>query len=206
MKIRLAIPLYLILSVLPLGAQTPEGSAPVFVIAPDDGKVSFYVKSSVKLTGVFGQWKATLKCASTDPSSCALDLEVQAASVSTGSSMKDGKLKGKDFFSVKTDPLITFKSTKISQHGPNAVDVAGTFTIRGVSRPETLTLAIVRDGPAEGQIKGQMAFDRREYGMTSNIPFIKVADRVEVNVDLKVKRVGGPPLDLKTSTSSLAQK
>jgi polyisoprenoid-binding protein YceI len=194
------------MSVFPLAPQTTSASAPVFKIAPDDGKVGFYVKASVKLTGVFQQWDATLKCASTDPSSCALDLEVQAASVSTGSGMKDGKLKGKDFFNVKTDPLITFKSTKISQHGPNAFDVAGIFTIRGVSRPETLTMMVTRDGPAEGQIKGQMAFDRREYGMTSNIPFIKVADRVEVNVDLKVKRVGGPPLDLKTTTSSLEQK
>jgi polyisoprenoid-binding protein YceI len=205
-KIRLAIPLYLILSVLPMGAQTPAASAPVFVIAPDDGQVTFYVKASVSLNGVFRQWDATLKCASTDPSSCALDLKVQAASVSTGSGTKDNKLKGKDFFNVKTDPLITFKSTKVSQHGPNAFDVAGIFTIRGVSRPETLTMMVTRDGPAEGQIKGQMAFDRREYGMTSNIPFIKIADRVEVNVDLKVKRVGGPPLDLKTSTSSLEQK
>ncbi len=206
MKIRLAIPLYLILTVLPLAAQTTAASTPVFAIAPDGGKVSFYVKASVKLTGVFQQWNATLKCASTDPSSCALDLKVQAASVSTGSGMKDNKLKGKDFFNVKTDPYITFKSTKISQHGPNAFDVAGVFTIRGVSRPETLTMTITREGPGEGQIKGQMAFDRREYGMTSSIPFIKIADRVEVDVDLKVKRVGGPPLDLKTSTASLDQK
>ena len=179
-----------------MGAQAPAGPAPVFVIAPDDGKVTFYVKASVSLTGDFRQWDATLKCASTAPSTCVLDLKVQAASVSTGSGMKDDKLKGKDFFDVKTDPLITFKSTKVTAHGPNAFDVAGIFTIRGVSRPETLTMTVTREGPAEGTIKGQMAFDRREYGMTSNIPFIKIADRVEVDVDLKVKRVGGPPLDL----------
>jgi hypothetical protein len=39
-----------------------------------------------------------------------------------------------------------------------------------------------------------MAFDRKDYGMTSGIPFIKIADRVEVNIDLKAKRVSGPPL------------
>ena len=42
-----------------------------------------------------------------------------------------------------------------------------------------------------------MAFDRKEYGMNSGIPFIKIADRVEVDVDLKGKRVSGPQLDLK---------
>ena len=38
-----------------------------------------------------------------------------------------------------------------------------------------------------------MAFDRKDYGMTSNIPLIKIANRVEVDVSLKWKRVGGPP-------------
>jgi hypothetical protein len=42
-----------------------------------------------------------------------------------------------------------------------------------------------------------MAFDRKDYGMNSGIPFIKIADRVEVTVALKVKRVSGPPLVLK---------
>ena len=33
--------------------------------------------------------------------------------------------------------------------------------------------------------------------MNSGIPFIKIADRVEVIVDLTGKRVSGPPVDLK---------
>jgi hypothetical protein len=39
-----------------------------------------------------------------------------------------------------------------------------------------------------------MAFDRKEYGINSGIPFIKIANRVEVNVDLNGKRVTGPPV------------
>ena len=42
-----------------------------------------------------------------------------------------------------------------------------------------------------------MAFDRKDYGMDSGIPFIHIANRVEVDVDLQVKRVGGPPLVFK---------
>jgi hypothetical protein len=33
--------------------------------------------------------------------------------------------------------------------------------------------------------------------MNSGIPFIKIADRVEVSVDLVGKRVSGPPLAFK---------
>jgi hypothetical protein len=42
-----------------------------------------------------------------------------------------------------------------------------------------------------------MAFDRKEFGMDSGIPFIRIADRVEVSVDLNVDRVSGPPLIFK---------
>ena len=37
-----------------------------------------------------------------------------------------------------------------------------------------------------------MAFDRKDFGMDSGVPFIKIADRVEVTVDLKVQQVSGP--------------
>jgi polyisoprenoid-binding protein YceI len=75
--------------------------------------------------------------------------------------------------------------------------VTGAFTIRGVTKSETLVLATTGRGQANGTIKGTMAFDRKDYGMNSNIPFMKIADRVEVTVDLKVKRVSGPPVALK---------
>jgi polyisoprenoid-binding protein YceI len=111
--------------------------------------------------------------------------------------MKDGKLKSKDFFDVEQNPLITFHSTKIVQTGPTTFDMPGTFTIRGVSKPETLTFAVEGKGTGAGSIKGTMAFDRKEFGMNSGIPFIKIADRVEVTVDLHGKRVSGPPLVFK---------
>jgi polyisoprenoid-binding protein YceI len=114
--------------------------------------------------------------------------------VNTGSSMKDGKLKGKDFFNVEHDPLITFKSTKIVQSSTNTFEVDGNFTIRGVTKPEKLTLAVSGRGTGSGVISGTMAFDRKDYGMNSGIPFIKIANRVEVTVSLKGSRVSGPPL------------
>ena len=52
-------------------------------------------------------------------------------------------------------------------------------------------------GTGSGIISGTMAFDRKQYGMNSGIPFIKIADRVEVNVKLKGDRISGPPLVLK---------
>jgi polyisoprenoid-binding protein YceI len=75
--------------------------------------------------------------------------------------------------------------------------VQGDFTIRGVTKAETLQLVVTGAGTGSGTIKGTMAFDRKDYGMNSGIPFIKIADRVEVTVDMIVKRVSGPPIALK---------
>jgi polyisoprenoid-binding protein YceI len=159
--------------------------------------VKFFVKASVALEGSFDKWDATLTFTSPEVTAGVLDVKIQADSVNTGSSMKDGKLKSKDFFDVKHDPLITFKSTKTVQTGPTTFDLQGNFTIRGVSRPETLTLTVSGEGTGSGEIKGTMAFDRKDYGMNSGIPFIRIADRVEVTVDLHGKRVSGPPLVFK---------
>ena len=114
--------------------------------------------------------------------------------MNTGSGFKDDELKGKKFFDVKKDPDITFHSTKIVQTGPHSFDVQGTFTIRGVSKPETLAFTDDPEGKGTGEIKGTMAFDRKEFGMNSGIPFISIADRVEVTVDFKAQRISGPSL------------
>ena len=72
--------------------------------------------------------------------------------------MKDGKLKSKDFFNVEQDPYITFHSTKIVQTGSNTFEIPGTFTIRGVSKPETLNLTVAgTKGSGHCEITGTMA-------------------------------------------------
>jgi len=179
----------LVLAVTPAHAQ-----APVYKIVPVSSSVKFNVKASVALVGSFDKWDATLTFPSADVESGVLDVQIQAGSVNTGSGMKDGKLKGRDFFNVAENPTITFHSTKIIQTGPTTFEVDGDFTIRGVTKQEKLVLALTGKGTGSGEIKGSMAFDRKDYGMNSNIPFIKIADHVEVDVDLKATRVSGPPL------------
>jgi polyisoprenoid-binding protein YceI len=175
-------------------APQSQAQAPVFVITPEQSTIKFYVKSSVDIQGDFNKWDATLTFTSPKVATGVLDIEIQAASVSTGSDMKNGKLKSKDFFDVQHDPLITFKSTKIVRTSPGVYQVQGNFTIRGVTKPDTLTLTTDAEGKGVGEIKGTMAFDRKDYGVDGSIPFIKIADRVEVTVAFQLKRVSGPPV------------
>jgi polyisoprenoid-binding protein YceI len=167
---------------------------PVFEIDHADSSIKFNVKASVAIAGTFDKWDATVTLTSPDFSTAVLDIKIEAGSVNTGSGMKDGKLKTKDFFDVEENPLITFHSTKVVQTGPDTLEFDGDFTIRGVTKPEKLTFTITGKGTGAGSVAGTMAFDRKDYGMTKGIPLVKVADRVEVIVNLKGKRVSGPPV------------
>ena len=175
-------------------AASSPAVAPVYKITPVVSKVDFGVKASVSIEGTFEKWNASLVFKSADVSTGVLDVKIQADSVNTGSGFKDDELKSDKFFDAKNDPYITFHSTKIVQTGPHTFDIQGTFTIRGVSKAETLTFTDDPEGKGTGELKGTMAFDRKEFGMNSGIPFIRIADRVEVTVDFKATRISGPPL------------
>ncbi|HET7205233.1 MAG TPA: YceI family protein [Terriglobales bacterium] len=189
--IRLSTFCVLASALLPLPSRS---QAPVFEITTVNSWINFHVKSSVKIAGKFDKWDATLQFTSPDGTTGVLEIKIQADSVDTGSGMKNSKLKSKDFFYVEQNPLITFKSTKFVKTGPYTFEVDGDFTIRGVSNPEKLVLTVSPKGTNSGEIKGSMIFDRKNYGMNKGMPFIKIADHVDVNFHLHGKRVSGPPL------------
>ena len=191
---RLAVLCFLASVVLP---PLSRAQVPVFKITTEDSSIKFAVKASVAVNGTFDKWDATLTFTSTDPTTGVLDIKIQADSVNTGSGMKDGKLKGKDFFNADQDPTISFLSKKIVQTGPTTFDVQGDFTIRGATKPQTLTLTVSGAGTGTGAIHGTMVFDRKDYGMNKGIPFVHIGDSVDVTVDLHGTRVSGPALVLK---------
>jgi polyisoprenoid-binding protein YceI len=184
----------LCLLVFPVFSAVTPDDVPVFEITPVESWIKFDVKASVDIAGKFDKWEASLKFTSPDETTGVLEVTIYAETVDTGSGMKNGKLKGKDFFDVEHNPTITFKSTKIVRTGHDTYEVDGDFTIRGVTNPEKLTLHVTGKGTGSGEIKGKMVFNRKDYGMNKGIPFISIADHVTVNFHLKGKRVSGPPL------------
>ena len=184
-----------ILVLAPFGfPQAVRSQVPVFEFNRADSRIDFHVKATVKIAGKFDQWDATLAFPSPDETTGFLEITIQAASVDTGSGMKNGKLKSKDFFDAEQNPLIVFKSTKFVRMAPHTFEVDGDFTIRGVSNPEKLMLTIYDKGSSAGEIKGSMVFNRKNYEMNKGIPFIKIADHVDVNFHLKGMRVARSPL------------
>ncbi|MGB7437609.1 MAG: YceI family protein [Candidatus Acidiferrum sp.] len=94
--LKMAIVCFPILALLsPVNRAQTSAGVPVYEIRPVESAIKFNVQASVPITGKFDNWNATLTFASADLATGVLDINIQATSVDTGSSMKNSKLKGK---------------------------------------------------------------------------------------------------------------
>lgn len=69
-----------------------------------------------------------------------VDVEIDMKSVDTGFTVFNGHIQGEDFLDTEKYPTATFKSTKVRFEGDKPVAVDGNLTIKGVTKPVTLTL------------------------------------------------------------------
>jgi polyisoprenoid-binding protein YceI len=70
-----------------------------------------------------------------------VDVTIDMTSVNTGSDLFNGHIQGADFFDTAKYPTATFKSTKVNFVGDKPSTVEGNLTIKGVTKPVTLTLS-----------------------------------------------------------------
>jgi polyisoprenoid-binding protein YceI len=179
---------------VPCRAQSqPQGQSqvPVFQVTPVQSSIRFNLRSSKPMTGNFDKWTATLTFSSRQATSGVLDVEIQAASLHTAGGPNGDRMKGRNFLDVEQDPVISFKTDKVTQTGKTTFDLVGTFTMRGVSKPATLNLVIADETKTVGYVQGIVPFEYKDYGMTG---INKNDDRGEVDINLKVEQVSGPQL------------
>ena len=69
-----------------------------------------------------------------------VDVTIDAKSVDSGSTLFNGHLQGEDFFDTAKFPTITFKSTSVKFDGDKVASVEGNLTIKGITKPVTLTV------------------------------------------------------------------
>ncbi|HEX8986365.1 MAG TPA: YceI family protein [Rhodocyclaceae bacterium] len=70
----------------------------------------------------------------------AVDVVIDMKSVDTGSSVFDGHIQGADYLDTAHYPTATFKSTAVHFDGDKPVAIDGNLTIKGITRPVTLSV------------------------------------------------------------------
>ncbi len=166
----------------------PQG-APTSTVVKEQSRIEFHSSSTFgKTIGVFRSWDADLKMPSDNFADASLTLEIDAASVETGSGLKDKEARGKNFFNVKEYPEIRFVSKTITPDAdPSKLHMDAELTLRGVTKPVSIAIILHPRENGLQRIEGDFSFDRREFGMTHNVLFDKIANTVLVQFQLAVR-------------------
>jgi glucose/arabinose dehydrogenase/polyisoprenoid-binding protein YceI len=151
---------------------------------------SAYGSDPVK--GVFKKWSAQIAFDPNDLPHSHLDVTVDTASVDTGVEEQDAALIGAEWFATKMFPQARFVASTIRPGKTHdTFEAAGELTLRGVSKPVTVSFVASREG-SELAMKGTATLDRSSFGVGTgqwsredSVPF-----RVEVHFDLKARRTG----------------
>jgi polyisoprenoid-binding protein YceI len=121
-----------------------------------------------------------------------VEVNIDATSVNTGFPLFDQHIQGPDFFDTAAHPAITFKSTRVTFDGDKPATLEGELTIKGVTRPVTLTVTGFTAKPhpmykrdalganAEGRVK------RSDFNMGKYVPH--VSDEVTLSISLEAIR------------------
>lgn len=77
----------------------------------------------------------------------AVDLVIDTKSVDTGSELFNGHIQGTDFLDTAQHPTATFRSSSVKFEGDVPVSVTGDLTLKGVTKPVTLTVTHFKHAP-----------------------------------------------------------
>jgi polyisoprenoid-binding protein YceI len=100
-----------------------------------------------------------------------VDVTVDPASVQTGNPKLDEHLESDSFFDVTKYPAVTYKGTDIKFDGDRPVEVIGSLTMHGVTKPLNLTIEsfkCMQHPVLKREVCGVEAsahFSRADYGM-----------------------------------------
>lgn len=142
-----------------------------------------------KIRGHFNKFQAQIVTAE-NPLNSSATATIDLSSVVTGNEMRDNDLRSSNFFDVATHPEMTFSSTGIRRHGDDFI-VDGDLTIRGVTRPVSLTVEVNGFGadPYGGTRAGFSArgeINRTDFGVSFNAPVpggVMVSEKVQIEIE-----------------------
>ena len=168
-------------------------SAGTWAIDPVHSSISFSVRHLVvsKVRGSFGTFSGAITVADDGTPSVAAEIDV--ASVGTGNEQRDAHLRSADFFDVETYPTAAFRSTGVQAKGDDYV-LDGEFTLKGITKPISLTLEFngTNPGMGHGEVAGfeaSVVVNRKDFGIDIDMPLetggAVVGDKVTITLEIE---------------------
>jgi len=142
---------------------------------PYHTQIGFSAKHLGMMTvrGHFTDVTATGDIQPDNPEASRVEVTIQMASITTNHPQRDNDLRSSNFLEVDAHPTATFTSTAVKQTGTDEFSVTGDLTIKGVTKPVTISLTRLGEfnDPAMGHrigYSGSTTINRKDYGMSFN--------------------------------------
>ncbi|UCV10330.1 polyisoprenoid-binding protein [Dechloromonas denitrificans] len=119
----------------------------------------------------------------------AVDIVIDAKSVDTGYPTFNEHIQGEDFLDTAKFPTATFKSTKVVFEGDKPASIEGNLTLKGVTKPVTLTVTSFQAMPHPMMKKdaiGANAFTvvkRSEFNAGKYAPYVGDEVRIDIAIE-----------------------
>ena len=118
-----------------------------------------------------------------------VDIVIDTKSVNTGSTTFNEHIQGEDFLDTAKYPTATFKSTKVTFEGDKPAKIEGNLTLKGITKPVTLTVTSFHAMPHPMLKKDAIGANattkvkRTDFNMGKNAPY--VGDEVTIDIALE---------------------
>ena len=167
-------------------ALTTAHAATYQAVVPEKSAITFsYKQMGVAMDGKFKKFSAqvNLDTAKLDKTKGSIDIEL--ASIDTGSGEADQEVVGKSWFNVAAHPKASFVLKSFKPAGANAYEALGQLTIKGQTRD---LVAPVKLSP-QGQLTGSFVLKRADFGIGEGMwaKFDVVANEITVHFNLNLK-------------------
>ncbi|MFC3101297.1 cytochrome b/b6 domain-containing protein [Altererythrobacter lauratis] len=116
------------------------------------------------LNGTFRRWDGAITMDPDNPAGSRIVIEIDLTSATLGDATQDGMLAGAEFFAVSSFPTAVFRSTDVQKTGGNSYRARGTLSIKGVTRPQTISFTLGGSGNARS-VTGSATVDRNAFGV-----------------------------------------
>jgi polyisoprenoid-binding protein YceI len=149
-----------------------------------------------KVRGRFTEFDGTVTIAER-PEDSHVEVEMQAASLATDTSMRDDHLRSDDFLEVETYPTLTFRSTELRPTGENTFELVGDLTIKDITREVVLDAefngwgpGMTPDRPPLAAFSARTEINREDWDMTWNVAVetggFLVSKKVQIEIETEL--------------------
>ncbi|NDU74952.1 polyisoprenoid-binding protein [Actinomadura sp. DSM 109109] len=179
-----------------IAAVAPGLTAGTWNIDPAHSEVTFVIRHLMsKVRGTFTDFTGAVQIAE-ELSESTATAQIQVGSIDTRNADRDAHVRTADVLDVENHPTMTFATKGVrEQDGEYLLD--GDLTIKGVTRPVTLTVEFngVGEDPWGGTRAGFSAattINRKDWGIEFNVPLkgdkALLGDKVDIGLEIQAVR------------------